>query len=51
MNAVFVLSTQDMPKSIQPNFVLGVEINELYIQAGLQDRVIQVRMACTVLYL
>ena len=29
---------------LQPNFVLDVEITELFIQAGLQDRVIQVRM-------
>lgn len=36
------LSEIDMPKPVQPNFVLGVEISELYIQAGLQDRVIQV---------
>ena len=32
-----------MPKPCQPNFVLDVEISELFIQAGLQDRVIQVR--------
>ena len=31
-----------MPKPVQPNFVLGVETSELFIQAGLQDRVIQV---------
>ena len=31
-----------MPTPVQPNFVLGVETSELYIQAGLQDRVIQV---------
>ena len=31
-----------MPKELQPNFVLDVETSELYIQAGLQDRVIQV---------
>ena len=34
---------QDMPKPLQPNFVLDVEMSELFIQAGLQDRVIQVR--------
>ena len=31
-----------MPKQIQPNFVLDVEKSELCIQAGLQDRVVQV---------
>ena len=34
---------QDMRKPLQPNFVLDVEMSELFIQAGLQDRVIQVR--------
>ena len=33
---------QDMPEALQPQFVLDVEMDELYIQAGLQDRVIQV---------
>ena len=33
---------QDMPKPLQPNFILDVEMSELFIQAGLQDRVIQV---------
>jgi len=33
---------QDMPKEIQPQFILDVEKLELFIQAGLQDRVIQV---------
>ena len=33
-----------MPKQIQPNFVLDVEKSELSIQAGLQDRVVQVCM-------
>ena len=36
---------QDMPKPLQPNFVLDVEASELFIQAGLQDRVIQVSPA------
>ena len=36
------LFMQDMPKQIQPNFVLDVEKSELSIQAGLQDRVVQV---------
>ena len=31
-----------MPKAVQPNFVLSVELEELFITAGLQDRVIQV---------
>lgn len=31
-----------MPKQIQPNFILDVEKSELNIQAGLQDRVVQV---------
>jgi glucuronokinase len=38
----FNLSASDMPKPLQPNFVLDVEASELFIQAGLQDRVIQV---------
>lgn len=33
-----------MPKPLQPNFILDVEMSELFIQAGLQDRVIQVRL-------
>lgn len=37
--------SQDMPKPLQPNFVLDVEASELFIQAGLQDRVIQVSPA------
>ena len=36
-----------MPKPLQPNFVLDVEASELFIQAGLQDRVIQVVRCCT----
>ena len=34
---------QDMPKELQPQFILDVEKEELFINAGLQDRVIQVR--------
>lgn len=30
-----------MPLHIQPQFVLNVETEELFIQAGLQDRVVQ----------
>ena len=43
-----------MQKEVQPAFILGVEKDELFIQAGLQDRVIQVlwnimliQMTCT----
>jgi glucuronokinase len=38
----FNLTDSDMPKPIRASFILDVECNELYIQAGLQDRVIQV---------
>ncbi|CAH1796088.1 unnamed protein product [Owenia fusiformis] len=38
----FNLNSSDMPKQIQPQFILDVEKEELFIQAGLQDRVIQV---------
>lgn len=38
----FGLTESDMPKQLQPNFILDVEMSELFIQAGLQDRVIQV---------
>ena len=31
-----------MPKPIQPQLVLDIEMKELYIQAGLMDRVVQV---------
>lgn len=40
--AFYCLNESDMPKALQPNFVLDVESSELFIQAGLQDRVIQV---------
>ncbi|XP_031548705.1 uncharacterized protein LOC116286363 isoform X2 [Actinia tenebrosa] len=36
------LTDKDIPKPLQPKFVLDVEMDELFIQAGLQDRVIQV---------
>ena len=42
---------QDMPKPLQPNFVLDVEASELFIQAGLQDRVIQVSPETTSLHI
>ena len=34
-----------MKKEIQPQFILDVEKMELFIHAGLQDRVIQVSLA------
>eukprot|EP00040_Diaphanoeca_grandis_P030246 m.178400 g.178400 ORF g.178400 m.178400 type:complete len:622 (-) comp31938_c0_seq1:184-2049(-) len=40
--AFFKLTENDIPKDIQPNFVLKVETEELRINAGLQDRVIQI---------
>eukprot|EP00041_Stephanoeca_diplocostata_P031207 m.966573 g.966573 ORF g.966573 m.966573 type:complete len:667 (+) comp23912_c0_seq54:101-2101(+) len=42
----FNLTNSDIPKDIQPNFVLSVETEELGINAGLQDRVIQVYGGC-----
>ena len=33
---------QDLEKRLQPRFILDVEKDELFINAGLQDRVIQV---------
>lgn len=41
----FGVSNTDIPKDKQPNFVLSVEMGELGINAGLQDRVIQVVVA------
>lgn len=38
----FNLTERDLPKAIQPQFILEVEKSELHINAGLQDRVIQV---------
>lgn len=37
----FNVTVHDIPKAEQPNFVLSVEMDELGINAGLQDRVIQ----------
>mmetsp|Transcript_30139 Transcript_30139/g.84930 ORF Transcript_30139/g.84930 Transcript_30139/m.84930 type:complete len:639 (-) Transcript_30139:115-2031(-) len=42
----FGLTEHDIPKHLQPSFVLSVEMEELYIQAGLQDRVIQTYEGC-----
>ncbi|XP_069803268.1 uncharacterized protein [Dendropsophus ebraccatus] len=36
------LTGDDLPKSLRPNFILDVEKEELFITAGLQDRVVQV---------
>ena len=38
----YELTDADIPKPIQPNLILNVETEELEINAGLQDRVIQV---------
>lgn len=35
---------QDLPKPIRANFILNVETDELFITAGLQDRVVQVSL-------
>mmetsp|Transcript_105739 Transcript_105739/g.341064 ORF Transcript_105739/g.341064 Transcript_105739/m.341064 type:complete len:627 (-) Transcript_105739:39-1919(-) len=40
------LTESDIPKYLQPAFVLSVEMEELFIQAGLQDRVIQTYEGC-----
>ena len=39
----FNLTESDMSKAFQPQFILDVEKSELHINAGLQDRVIQVK--------
>ncbi|XP_073513490.1 uncharacterized protein [Phyllobates terribilis] len=36
------LTDDDLPRTMQPNFILDVEKEELFITAGLQDRVVQV---------
>ncbi len=38
----FNLTEADLPKAIQPQFIMDVEKGELHINAGLQDRVAQV---------
>ena len=40
------LTEADIPIPLQPSFVLSVEMDELFIQAGLQDRVIQTYEGC-----
>ena len=42
--AFFNLTEADLPKELQPQFILDVEKSELNISAGLQDRVIQVTL-------
>ncbi|KAG9352707.1 hypothetical protein JZ751_021121 [Albula glossodonta] len=36
------ITDRDLPKPIRANFILSVETDELFITAGLQDRVVQV---------
>ncbi|XP_060799802.1 glucuronokinase with putative uridyl pyrophosphorylase isoform X3 [Neoarius graeffei] len=36
------LTEDDLPKAVRANFILNVETDELFITAGLQDRVVQV---------
>ncbi|KAL4647541.1 glucuronokinase 1-like isoform X1 [Arapaima gigas] len=38
----FNITDRDLPKPIRANFILNVETDELFITAGLQDRVVQV---------
>ncbi|KAJ8034154.1 Glucuronokinase 1 [Holothuria leucospilota] len=38
----FDITDMDMKRPLQPQFILSVEVEELFISAGLQDRVIQV---------
>ncbi|XP_071527133.1 uncharacterized protein [Panulirus ornatus] len=40
--AFYNLTDQDMAKTLQPQFILDVEKEELRINAGLQDRVVQI---------
>lgn len=42
LRALMTFYGVEIPKPIQPNLILGVELDELGIGAGLQDRVIQV---------
>lgn len=44
--AFFNLTEQDIPKADRPSFVLAIEMQELGINAGLQDRVIQIYDGC-----
>ncbi|XP_017289322.1 glucuronokinase with putative uridyl pyrophosphorylase isoform X2 [Kryptolebias marmoratus] len=38
----YKITDNDLPKPIRANFILSVETDELFITAGLQDRVVQV---------
>uniref|UniRef100_H2SGJ7 Ubiquitin associated and SH3 domain containing Bb n=1 Tax=Takifugu rubripes TaxID=31033 RepID=H2SGJ7_TAKRU len=38
----YSITDNDLPKPIRANFILNVETDELFITAGLQDRVVQV---------
>ncbi len=42
----FDVTEEQLPKPVQPNLVLDVEMQELAIAAGLQDRVVQVYGGC-----
>lgn len=44
---LFLFCNQDLPKPIRANFILNVESDELFITAGLQDRVVQVSSTLT----
>ncbi|EDQ91895.1 uncharacterized protein MONBRDRAFT_14509 [Monosiga brevicollis MX1] len=44
--AFYHVTEADIPRPIQPSFVLSVETGELGINAGLQDRVIQAYNGC-----
>uniref|UniRef100_A0A8C1T4W4 Uncharacterized protein n=1 Tax=Cyprinus carpio TaxID=7962 RepID=A0A8C1T4W4_CYPCA len=39
------ITDNDLPKPIRANFILSVETDELFITAGLQDRVVQVPLS------
>ena len=46
--AFFHVTENDIPMEIRPQFILDVEVAELCITAGLQDRVVQARSIPTV---
>lgn len=47
---LFLFCSQDLPKPIRANFILNVESDELFITAGLQDRVVQVSSMLTAMH-
>lgn len=47
---LFLFCPQDLPKPIRANFILNVESDELFITAGLQDRVVQVSSTLTAMH-